>query len=97
MLVVESDDIAKRNLKFSKTGKYYPPNVTKLTINKRHWCVECKLYHLEKDMFKKDLCKECKDFLITQGFHFCECGCMLFPECKYELCLICRKEKSMNK
>jgi len=59
VLFVVADDMAKNNIKFTKTGKYYPP-ADKLIIDNRHWCWNCKLYHLKKDMAEKNLCNECK-------------------------------------
>lgn len=93
VLIANSDDMAKHNDKISKTGKYYPPYTTKLTVGKRHLCVECKLYHLKKDMFQKDVCKECKTDLLKAGYHLCteKCGTFLFPEEKQTTCFICTR------
>ena len=95
ILIVNSDDMAKHNTKISKTGKYYPPEYEKLTVGKRHWCLECKLYYLKKDMYSKDVCNECKEYLLKDGYHICQgnCGTFLFPKDKEQKCLFCEMLK----
>ena len=108
VLIVDCNEMAKTNEKFSKTGKYFSREIIKekqkkdkfgLHIGKRYWCLECHLYHLKKDMFNKDVCKECAESMLKDGYHICKCGCetFLWPEDKNEYCYFYRIANGLTK